>query len=187
MIGGGDSLLPHTSSAARRPCKSCPWLVRSRPCRPGACSARGEQRGPLDQVEIGARHAGEKVADDATDVGATGTLRMHERLLAAANVRQRHHDLAVERPPQQRGIEHVRPVGRRDHDYTGGAFGRAISTSSAFNVVRARRCRCRAPPRWRPTASISSMKMTRRCFFACSNISRTPRRLRRRTSRRSRN
>ena len=38
-------------------------------------------------------------------------------LLAAADVRIRHHDLAVEAAgAQQRGIEHVGPVGRGDED-----------------------------------------------------------------------
>ena len=41
-----------------------------------------------------------------------------EDLLAAAHVGQRHHDLAVEAArPQQRGVEHVRPVGGRDDDH----------------------------------------------------------------------
>ena len=37
--------------------------------------------------------------------------------IAAAHVRQRHDDLAIEAAGTQQGrIEHVRPVGRRDHD-----------------------------------------------------------------------
>src|ERR1700735_3503740 len=51
----------------------------------------------------------------------------------------------------------------------------SISTSSWFRV-----CSCsswpppRPAPRWRPTASISSMKMMHgACFLACSNMSRT--------------
>ncbi len=49
---------------------------------------------------------------------------MHlEDLLAAAHVGQRHDDLAVEAArPQQRGIEHVGPVGRGDDDHALVAF-----------------------------------------------------------------
>ena len=49
----------------------------------------------------------------------TGTLRMCtlQDLLAAADVGQRHDDLAVEAArAQQRRVEHVGPVGRGDHD-----------------------------------------------------------------------
>src|SRR5690606_18090763 len=42
-----------------------------------------------------------------------------EDLFTAADVRQAHHDLAVEAAgTQQRRIEHVRTVGRGDHDHT---------------------------------------------------------------------
>ncbi|MEH2581629.1 hypothetical protein V1281_003524 [Nitrobacteraceae bacterium AZCC 2161] len=41
-----------------------------------------------------------------------------EDLLAANNVRIRHHDLAIESArAQQRGIQHVRTVGRGDQDH----------------------------------------------------------------------
>ena len=52
--------------------------------------------------------------------GASGTLRMWtlQDLLAAADVGQRHHHLAVEAArAQQRRVEHVGPVGRGDDDH----------------------------------------------------------------------
>ena len=89
--------------------------------------ARGEQRRLVDEVgEIGAREAGRAARDDVgLDVGRDRHLaHMHEQnLLAAADVGQRHHDLAVEAAgTHQRGIEHVGTVGRCDHDHAGGAF-----------------------------------------------------------------
>src|SRR4051812_34087743 len=49
---------------------------------------------------------------------------MHEQnLLAPANIRQRHYNLAVKTSgPQQRRIEHVRPVGSRNNNDAGTAF-----------------------------------------------------------------
>ena len=89
--------------------------------------ARGKQRGFVHQVgEVGARHARRAAADDVgLDVRRDRHFaHVHEEyLLAAANVRQRHHDLAVEAArTHQRGIEHVGPVGRGNHDDAGGAF-----------------------------------------------------------------
>ncbi len=51
----------------------------------------------------------------------------------------------------------------------------SISTSNWFSVCsRSSWPPPRPAPRWRPTASISSMKMMHgACFFACSNMSRT--------------
>jgi hypothetical protein len=47
----------------------------------------------------------------------------HQDLFAAANVRQRHHYLAVEAPrTQQRRVEHIGTVGRGDHDHAAGAL-----------------------------------------------------------------
>ncbi len=65
----------------------------------------------------------------------------------------------------------------------------SISTSSWFSVCSRSSWPPPMPaPRWRPTASISSMKTIAGALaLACSNRSRTGRRPRRRTSRRSRN
>ena len=57
--------------------------------------------------------------------GAIGTLRMctQQDLLAAADVGQRHDDLAVEAArTQQRRVEHVGTVGRGDDDHAGVAL-----------------------------------------------------------------
>ena len=64
----------------------------------------------------------------------------------------------------------------------------SISTSIWFSVCsRSSLPPPRPAPRWRPTASISSMKMMQGAFFLpCSNMSRTRLRRRRRTSPRSR-
>ena len=87
-----------------------------------ALVAPGGQQGRLvDEVgEIGAREAGRAAGDDlGIDIGCQRHL-VHvdfEDLLAAQHVGVRHHDLAVEAArTQQRGIEHVRPVGRGDQD-----------------------------------------------------------------------
>ena len=82
---------------------------------------RGEQRRLVDEVgEVGAREAGRAARDRArVDVGRQRhLLHVHgEDLLAALDVGDRHHHLAVEAArAQQRRIEHVGPVGRGDDD-----------------------------------------------------------------------
>ena len=84
-------------------------------------AARGEQRGFVDQVgEIRAR----KPRRAARDQGRIDVRRQRhlahvhlEDLFAPAQIRQRHHDLAIEAArSQQRRIEHVRAIGRSDDD-----------------------------------------------------------------------
>jgi hypothetical protein len=91
-----------------------------------ACCARGEQRRLVDQVgQIGTGEARRAARDDAASTSGDRHLaHVHlEDLLATADVRQRHHDLAVEAArAQQRRIEHVRTVGRGDDDDAGRAF-----------------------------------------------------------------
>ena len=85
-------------------------------------AAGGEQRRLVHQVgQIGAGHAGRAARQDVRlHIGRHRHLAHvhHENLLAAADIRQRHHHLAVEAArAQQRGIEHVGTVGRGDHDH----------------------------------------------------------------------
>ena len=89
-------------------------------------AAHREQRGLVDEVrEVGAGHAGRAAGDDV-DVDVGGDLLVAEvHLQDVAPLvlrRQRHHDLAVEATrAQQRGVEHVGPVGgRHHHDALGG-------------------------------------------------------------------
>ena len=88
-------------------------------------NAGGQKRRLVDQVgEIGARESRRAARDHArVHVGRQRHL-FHvnlENLLAAQDVRVRHHDLAVEAAgAQQRRIQHVRPVGRRDQDHALG-------------------------------------------------------------------
>ena len=88
-----------------------------------ASLARGEKRRLVHEVgEIGAGEA-RRAARDGAGVHTLGKRRLAhmdlEDLLAADNVRVRHNDLAVEAAwPQQRRIENVRTVGRRDQDDT---------------------------------------------------------------------
>ena len=87
--------------------------------------ARGEQRSLVDEVrEVGADHSRRRRRDPAEiDVRrerhAAG---VHlENRLAAVAVRRLHRDAPVEPPrPQQRLVEHVRAVGRPDHDHADG-------------------------------------------------------------------
>ena len=82
---------------------------------------RRQQRRLVDQVgEVGAREARRAARDGArVDVGRQRHL-LHvdgQDLLAAVDVGHRHHHLAVEAArAQQRGVEHVGAVGRRDDD-----------------------------------------------------------------------
>ena len=84
--------------------------------------ARGEQGRLVDDVgEVGAGEAGRAAGDHlGVDVGADAHLLDVdvEDLLAAHHVGVRHHHLAVEAAgAQQRGVEHVGPVGGRDQDH----------------------------------------------------------------------
>ena len=85
-------------------------------------AARGEERGLIDEVgEIRTREAGRATRQDrCLDVLRRRNLAHVdlEDLLATAHIGQRHHDLTVEATgTQQRRIEHVGPVGRRDDDH----------------------------------------------------------------------
>ena len=87
-----------------------------------AVVARGQQRGLVDHVgEVGAGEAGRAAGDDAeVDVrGERLALGVHlEHGLAADDVRRADGDLAVEAArAQQRRVEDVGPVGRRDQDH----------------------------------------------------------------------
>ncbi len=90
-------------------------------------AAGSEQRRFVHQVgEVGAGESGRAAGDD---VGAHIGRHRHlahvhvEDLLAAADVGQRHHHLAVEAArAQQRRVEHIGPVGGRDHDHAGVAL-----------------------------------------------------------------
>ena len=89
--------------------------------------ARGEQRRLVDEVgEIGAGEAGRAARDDRRlhVVGERHLAHVDlEDLLAAAHVRQRHDDLAVEAArAQQRRVEHVGTVGGGDDDHALVAF-----------------------------------------------------------------
>ncbi len=89
--------------------------------------ACGKQRRLVDEVrEVGAGESGRAARDDGRlDVVVERHLAhvYLEDQLAAANVGQRHDDLAVEAAgPQQRRIQHVGPVGRRDDDDAFVAF-----------------------------------------------------------------
>ena len=95
---------------------------RSRHGDHALAGARRQEGRLVDQVgQVGAGEAGRAAGDDARlDVGRQGHLaHVHlEDLLAAEDIRVRHHDLAVEAArPQQRRVEHVGPVGRGDQDH----------------------------------------------------------------------
>ena len=84
--------------------------------------ARRHQRRFVDEIgEVGAGKAGRAARDDlGIDIrGERHLAHVHfEDLLAADDVRVRHDDLPVEAArPQQRRVEHIRPVGRGDQDH----------------------------------------------------------------------
>ena len=84
-------------------------------------AARRHQCRLVDQIgKIGARKARRAAGDDLRiDIRSERHLaHVHfQDLLSAGNVRVRHDDLAIEAArAQQRGVEHVRPVGRGDQD-----------------------------------------------------------------------
>ncbi len=87
-----------------------------------AIDARGVQRCLIDHVgQVGAAEA-RCPAGQHIQVGIVGDrnlLHVHaEDFLAPAHIRQAHHHAAVKAPrPQQRGIQHVRPVGGRHQDH----------------------------------------------------------------------
>ena len=118
--------------------------------------ARGEQRRLIDQVgQIGAGEAGRAAGDDVgLDVGRDRHLaHMHqEDLLAAADVGQGHHHLAVEAAgAEQRRIEHVGAVGGGDDDNAGRALEAVhldqelVQGLLAFVVAAAQACAALAP------------------------------------------
>ena len=81
----------------------------------------GEERRLVDDVlEVSTRKSRRAARDDRGIHVVAERHAAHvnlEDLFAAANVRQRHDDLPVETPrAQQRGIEHIRPVGSGDDD-----------------------------------------------------------------------
>ena len=87
-------------------------------------AARREQRGFVQQVrEVGTGHARRAASDDVEiDAGRDRLVaRVHAQdALAAFEIRRVDDDLAVEAArAQQRGIEHVGPVRRRDEDHAG--------------------------------------------------------------------
>src|SRR6202789_3631617 len=143
-------------------------------------AARREQCRLVDEIgEIGAREAGRAARDGArVDVGRQRNLaHVHAQdLLAAREIGIGNHDMAIETArAQQRGIEHVGTVGGGDQDDAFVGFKAVISTSNWLSVCsRSSLPPPRPAPRWRPTASISSMKTMQGAFFlACSNMSRT--------------
>jgi len=88
-------------------------------------SPGGQQRGLVGEVrEVGSDHPGRGRRDPAeVDVGRereTTGVDSQDRLAPGA-VGRLHGDPAVEAPrTEQRLVEHVRPVGRADHDHAGG-------------------------------------------------------------------
>jgi hypothetical protein len=83
-------------------------------------AARGQQSGLVDEVgKVGAGEPGvPRAMVLAFDIGASGTLRMcTEDFLTARDVGIRHHDLPVKTArTQQRRVQNVRTVGRRNQD-----------------------------------------------------------------------
>jgi hypothetical protein len=143
----------------------------------------GEQRRLVDEVgEVGAGEAGgapgEHLEVDVVGerLAAAWIFRMASRPFEVGAVDD---DLAVEAAgAQQRRVEDVGAVGRRDQDDAGALTSKpSISTSSWLSVCSRSSCPPPMPaPRWRPTASISSMKMMAGALaLACSNRSRTRR------------
>src|SRR5207302_2038874 len=89
-----------------------------------AVVARRQDGGLVDEVgEVGAREAGGLLGEHLEQHGRVQRLvaRVHlEDGAAAADVGAVEGDVAVEAPrPEQRGVEHVRPVGGRDDDDVG--------------------------------------------------------------------
>ena len=86
-------------------------------------AASGHQRGFVDEVgEIGTGEAGRAARDDlGIDIRRQRHLaHVHFKdLLATDHIRVGHDDLAVEAAgPQQRRVEHIRPVGGGDQDHS---------------------------------------------------------------------
>src|SRR5215831_12422288 len=87
-----------------------------------AAGTRGQQRRLVDHVgQVGTGEAGRAAGDDRqVDVRGEGLpLGVYGKHgLASLDIRRRHRDLPVEPSgTQQRRVEDVRPVGRRDEDY----------------------------------------------------------------------
>ena len=148
---------------------------------PAVVAAGGEQRGLVDQVgQIRADHArgrgGHRVQ---VDVGGEGHVPgVHrEDLPPAALIRRRHRDPPVEAArAQQRRVEDLRPVGGGEDDDALGAgeavhLGEDLVEGLLPLVMAADQV---PPPRARPIASSSSMKMIDGATcLAWSNRSRT--------------
>ena len=117
---------------------------------------RREQRGFVDQVgEVGAGEAGGQRGDllDLDVVGQHGLLEMHlEDVDAAALVRPVDQDLAIEAAgAQQRRIEDLRPVGRRQQNQPGARIEavelhQELVERLFLLVVAAHRKRAARPP-----------------------------------------
>jgi hypothetical protein len=110
--------------------------------------------------------------------GASGTLRMcTSRICSRPRMSgSGHDDLAVEAArAQQRRVEHVGRLVAAMTITPALPSKPSISTSSWLSVCsRSSLPPPKPAPRWRPTASISSMNtMHGAFFFACSNMSRT--------------
>ena len=139
-----------------------------------------EQGGLVDQVgQVGAGEArglaGERVDVDLLGQRLAAGVDL-EDLRAALAVGAVDDDLAVEAArAQQRRVEDVGPVGGGDEMMLSFISKPSISTSSWLSVCSRSSCPPPRPaPRWRPTASISSMKMMQGEFcLACSKRSRT--------------
>ena len=125
VIGGQPLLLlGHDHGAALRPHHHLVLGGLEVDHRHHALAGAGGEQGRLvdDVGEIGTREAGRAASNDAgVDVRADPDLLDVDvqDLLAADDVRVRHHDLAVEAPgAQERRVEHVGAVGRGDQDDT---------------------------------------------------------------------
>jgi hypothetical protein len=156
------------------PSSSSTWPISFLPLR-AASSAASLTR--LARVGAGEarRLAGERVDLDVLGQRLAARVDL-EDLRAALAVRAVDGDLAVEAArAQEGGIEDVGPVGGRDHDDV--VLGLEAVHLDQELVERLLALVVPPPmpaPRWRPTASISSMKMMQGEFcLACSKRSRT--------------
>src|SRR5690625_6885019 len=94
-------------------------------------------------------------------------------LLAAANIRQADHHLAVKTArTEQRLVQHVGAVGSGNDDYALVALKTIHFHQQLVERLLTLIVATTSPaPGWRPTASISSIKMMDCCwFFALSNL-----------------
>jgi hypothetical protein len=145
-----------------------------------ACWARREQRRLVDQVgEVGTGEARRAARDHrgVDVVGGRHLAHVHlEDLLATADVRQRHHDLAVEAPGRSSaGSSTSGTVGRGDHDdalvaleavhldqqLVEGLLALVVAAAEAGATMAA------------DGVDLVDEDDAGRCFLACSNMSRT--------------